>query len=70
MVITTERETWPLYQCLKPQCLAKLILYQWDKFGLKLDLMVDIYRDAESIEEIDQLMRERPRWKGKVWFGG
>jgi len=77
-------ETWQLWQCLpdgKPcrqngwqsvpcERLIKLIQLQWKQFGLKLDLLTDIYRDVESLEEIDRLMRQRPCYKGKVWRGG
>lgn len=52
-----QKQTWPLWQCLKPEQLAKLIMYQWHYYGLKLDLLADIYRDVEDLEEIDHLMR-------------
>jgi len=70
MVIATERNTWPLWQCLKAESLAMLIQYQWKHYGTKLDLLVDRYKELESLPEIDRLMRERPRYRGKVWFGG
>lgn len=60
-------ETWPLWQCISRESLAKLIIYQWDHYGLKLDLLTDMYRDVESLDEIDRLMRQRPRYRGKVW---
>ena len=65
-----ERTTWPLWQCLESQVLAKLINLQWKLYGLKLDLLTDIYRDIESLEEIDRLMKIPTHPKGKVWFGG
>jgi len=61
----TEVNTWPLWMCLKPEQLALLIMYQWKHYGLKLDLMIDIYTDIESLEEIDQLMREPPEYHGE-----
>lgn len=63
-------ETWPLWQCLKANQLAMLIQLQWNLYGLKLDLLSDLYKDVESLEEIDRLMRKPPRYRGKVWFGG
>jgi len=69
MITTTQRQTWPLWQCLKAEALAALIIYQWEHYGLKLDLLADIYRDVEGLEEIDRLMRKPPEYKGKVWFG-
>jgi len=70
MVIATERNTWPLWRCLSATSLAMLIQYQWKHYGTKLDLLVDRYKELESLPEIDRLMRERPRYRGKVWFGG
>jgi len=63
------RNTWPLWECIPAQALAKLALFQWNKYGLKLDLLVDAFRDVEGIEEIDRLMRDKPQYKGKVWRG-
>ena len=63
-------ETWPLWQCLPDKAVVDLILYQWKHYGLKLDLLTDIYRDLESLEEIDRLMRQRPRYLSKAWCGG
>ena len=63
-------ETWPLWQCIPVKALADLIQLQWKTYGTKLDLLAHIYRDVESLEEIDQLMRQLPRYRGKVWRGG
>ena len=63
-------ETWPFWKCISAESLAKLILYQGLVYGYKLELLPDIYGDVEKVDEIDQLMRERPHYSGKVWFGG
>ena len=52
-----ERNTWLLWQCLPAASLAKLIQLQWELYGTKLDLMADMYKDVESLEEIDRLMK-------------
>lgn len=62
-----ERTTWPLWQCIPVKSLADLIQLQWIVYGRKLDLLRDLYRDVEDIEEIGRLMRQRPRYIGKVW---
>ena len=62
--------TWPLWECIETESLAKLRQLQEDTYGTRLDLLADIYRDVESLEEIDRLMRQRPRYTGKVWQGG
>ena len=62
----SERAAWPLWQCLPDETIIKLILYQWDNYGLKLELLADIYADWESLEEIDQLMRQAPRHQRRV----
>lgn len=68
----SERVTWPLWQCISPESLAKLILYQWDHYGLKLDLLsgsesdIHVVTTIEPLEEIDHIMRQPPsRSKGK-----
>lgn len=70
MVTMPKRNTWPLWECLKPESLAMLIQLQWKAYGLKLGLLADFYRDVEDVEEIDQLMRKPPEYRGKVWPGG
>lgn len=76
------KETWPLWMCLpdgKPcrknnwqsipnESLINLIQLQWECFGTKLDLLTDSYSGVETLKEIEELMKQRPRWKGKVWF--
>jgi len=54
----SKRTTWPLWECLKPEQLAKLIQLQWRLYGLKLELLThpDL-SGIESLEEIDRLMR-------------
>ncbi len=56
------RATWPLWECISPEALAKLILYQWEEYGLKLELLSLFMEDTidteiEPIQEIDKLMR-------------
>lgn len=70
MKAVSERTTWPLWECLQLESLVKLIQYQWDNYGLKLELLIDIYREMESLEEIDRLMRQKPHYpKGVKWRG-
>jgi len=52
--------------CLPPASLAELIQLQWKLYGLKLDLLADIYRDVENLEEIDRLMRKPPEYPKQV----
>jgi len=66
MLIMIERTTWPLWECLEPQVLAKLVQYQWDNYGLKLELLSDIYRDVEGLEEIGHLIRQPPRHQKRM----
>lgn len=69
-------ETWPLWKCIKAEKQAQFIQDIWDKFGIDLlkedkpGTSVTYLGKIESLEEIDQLIRKRPRYKGKVWFGG
>lgn len=60
----SERTTWPLWECLSPGALVLLIQFQWDNYGEKLDLLFwrDAYREVESLEEIDRLMRQKPHY--------
>jgi len=61
--------TWPLWQCLSGEALVSLIQYQWKTYGLKLELLSDAFREVESREEINQLMRQKPHPKGGRWRG-
>lgn len=63
------RNIWPLWQCIPVEALAKLTLFQWREYGLKLELLTDAFRDVEGIQEIGRLMRDKPQYKGKVWRG-
>ena len=44
--------------------LAKLMQYQWEEYGYKLELEKKVYKkievpdDIEDVEEIDRLMRQ------------
>ncbi len=59
----SNRTTWPLWQCLSGEVLVLLIQYQWRHYGLKLELLSDAFREVESIEEIDRLMRKPTKWR-------
>lgn len=59
---------WPLWTCLPVESLVALCKYQWDKYGLRLDLITskDMYQlDLEPIEEIDKLMRQKPKTRAR-----
>lgn len=61
------RTMWPLFWCLSPQDQAKLMQYQWDNFGFRLVIPplpsdIDIDTEIESPEEIDRLIRQKPRY--------
>jgi len=62
---TIEVQTWPLWMCISSGSLAKLVIFQWQVYGTKLDLLIDI--EWESLQEIDRLIRDRPRYRAKVW---
>ncbi len=56
---------WPLIFCVEPAVTARLIMYQWELYGQKLDIMTEPPPVAEhsfeleSLEEIDHLLREK-----------
>ncbi len=52
---------WPIWNCLTPECREKLRQYQerWFKEGLKPP---SFYPEIESLEEIDKLMRQPPKY--------
>jgi len=52
--------SWPLWTCISDTALVNLVLYQWYKYGLKLELLTDMYQDIESLDEIDRIMRKPP----------
>ena len=58
-----KHEIWQAKECLSDEAKDKLIQYQWDNFKKKLNLNDDPFKDVESLEEIDQLMREPTRFK-------
>lgn len=70
--IYKNRNTWPLWQCLEPQVLAKLVAFQWKHYRTKLDLLtgpranIHIDTQIESLEEIDRLMRTPPEHPKRV----
>lgn len=72
------RTMWPLFWCLTPECQAKLMQYQWDNYGFRLEIPPPLGASQnkwkivllESHEEIDRLMRQRPHYpKGARWRG-
>lgn len=75
----TERNTWPLWKCIKAENQGNFIEAVWKKFGIDLlkgdkpgkpITYSDVPVDIESLEEIDHLMRQKPRYKSKVWQCG
>lgn len=62
---------WPLFWCLSAETQAKLMQYQWDNYGLPLEIPkqasdTHVAPVLESPEEIDRLMRQRPRRPRRV----
>jgi len=54
--------TCPIWECLKPEQLAQLIMLQWKLYGTKLELLTRAdFSGIESLEEIDRLMRQKPK---------
>jgi len=67
--------TWPLWACLPNRIVTKLLLYQKDNYGEWLDLVTGSgttqdNSHIESLEEIDRLIRQKPRFSGNGWQGG
>ena len=63
------RTTSPLAQCLKPEALVRLIEYQWEHHGQKLEILREPWGqpdysnatgELESQEEIVKLMKQKP----------
>jgi hypothetical protein len=56
--------TWPLWECLPPESLVRLIQYQWEHYGTKLELLMAVpAREFEDLGEIDRIMRQRPKFR-------
>lgn len=54
--------TWPLFLCVEPDVTARLIQFQYENYGTKLDIMTEPVEhpfELESLEEIDLIIRER-----------
>jgi len=52
----------PIWECLKPEQLGRLALLQWKLYGTRLELLTrSDYSGIEPLEEIDRLMRQRPK---------
>ena len=65
----SEHVTWPLWICISPESLAKLFVFQWDKYGYRLEipaLKLNIGVVYPSLEEIDKTMRQRPHGMKRV----
>jgi len=56
-------ETWPLWECLRPESLIALAALQWKLYGTRLDLLSDPYKELESVEEIGRLIRKPPKYR-------
>ena len=62
----------PLWHKLRPETVAKLIQYQWQEYGTKLDLFssgppVTRYAvGAVEAEEADRMMRQKPHHQRRV----
>ncbi len=58
---------WPAGECMKPESLALLALYQWETYGYNLEIIarskddIQVETQLESVEEIDKIMRQAPR---------
>ena len=63
----TDRATWPLGFVISREELAKLMQLQWKTYGTKLDLLTDDpYKEVESAEEIDHLIRQKPVYRRAI----
>ena len=67
MMVAYEKNTWPLWQCLRPEALSHLARLQRKKYRKGLNLPDDPYRDVESLEEIDRLMRKPSHYREVQW---
>ena len=66
-MVAYEKNTWPLWQCLSPEALALLVNLQWGHYGYKLNFLTDPYKGVEGIEEIDQLLKQKPQYPEVQW---
>ncbi len=65
--------TFPLFLMLKPEDQVKLITFQWDNYGLKLDLPIQPKQEpfanslilTETSEEYEREMRKAPHPGGQ-----
>jgi len=60
-VVTNQKTSWPLYSCIDPESLIKLVRYQWDTYGQKIDLLHQDITEIEDDLELERIMKERPR---------
>jgi len=64
------RLTCPIWECLKPEQLAKLILVQWKLYGTRLELLTrSDYSGIENLEELTKIMRQKPHHSRGVDVG-
>jgi len=63
---------WPLWKCIPPGRIGRLVLYQRDNFGNELELLpviraeLESADEIESLEEIDRIIRKPPEKLVKV----
>ncbi len=68
------KNEWPLGELISTESLVSLMKYQWETYGTKLDIVieqrnpVEVETEIEPVEEIDKLIRERPRYFGDSYF--
>lgn len=60
------RTPYPLWKCIPTEALAKLMIYQWQKYGTRLELRNgDVLVDYD-LENIDRFMRQKPHSPARV----
>ena len=65
---------WPLFWCLESNCQAKLMQWQWDNYGQKIEIPAPPRTSkaawqavqVENSDEIDRLIRKPPRHQKRV----
>ena len=67
MMVTYEKNTWPLWQCLSPETLALLVNLQRRLYDTELTIPTDPYKGVENLQEIDQLIRQSPQYPEVQW---
>jgi len=60
---------WPLFHCLSPEDQVKLMQYQWDTYGYRLEippLKLNIGVVYPSLEECERNMKQKPHGMKRV----